>query len=106
MIDSLPRRATRPRPTIARLMTRVLVAAIVLAAVAGLVRQWPFRSWLGGVVNLGIVCVILYLPVLPGLLIWQRRLSRRRPERHRRALILLVLCYLGWLGAAFVTFRA
>src|SRR5262249_18503626 len=103
---SLRPSATRPRPTIARLMTRVFIAAVLFAMVSGLIRQWPFRNWLGGGVNLGIVLVLFFLPILPALLIWQRNLSRHRRENHRRAVILHVLCYLGWLGAIVVTFRS
>lgn len=106
MIDAYPQQESRPRPTIRRLMAWILVAALVFGAAAALRRDWPFARLLGGTANLGMLLVILYLPVLPAMLIWQSRAARESSDKQRRAVVWLVLCFLGWIAAVYLTFRS
>jgi hypothetical protein len=87
-------------------MLWVLCAALLLGMAGTLLRQWPFDDGLGGTLRLGLLCGILYLPVLPGLLIWKMKSSQPDRERFRLVVVLLLLCFVAWLGALFLTFRA
>jgi hypothetical protein len=106
MIDAYPQRQERPRPTIKRLMVLVLVAGLVFGAAAALRRDWPFSRWLGGTANLGMLLVILYLPILPAMLIWQSKAARQSSDKQRRAVFWLLLSFVGWIAAVYVTFRS
>ncbi len=106
MIETLRPRTSRPRPTLARLMFWIAGIAVVLSLVASMVRLRPYWLPHGGSVHLGILCALLYLPVLPALLVWQICVPRHRAERHGRVVVFLVLCFLGWLGAIALTFRS
>ena len=106
MIATLPPRSSRTRPTVARLMLWILCAALLFGMAGTLLRQWPFDNRFGGTIRLGLLCGILYLPVIPGLLIWKMKSSQPDRERFRRVVILLVLCFVAWLGALGLTVRA
>lgn len=106
MIEISPRRASRPRPTVTRLMMWVLIAALVLGIATSFIRLWPSWSRHGGAFQLGSLCVVLYLPVLPGLLIWKMRAPSGTWERTTNLVLFLVLCFFAWIGAVFLAFRS
>lgn len=105
MIETLRYRTSRPRSNLNRLMVWILIAGLVLGMAASLLRLWPDWRAHGGVVGLGVVCALLYLPVLPALLVWQMRSPRGTWEPTHRVVVLLVLSFLAWLVAVFLTFR-
>jgi hypothetical protein len=102
--NSIEPRDSRRRLTIGRLMLWVLAAGLVFGVGTLLNREWPFRGWVGGDVNLGILCAILYLPVLPALFLWRKRVAREPLGSQRRLFVFLTLGFLGWLAVIFFTF--
>jgi hypothetical protein len=97
MIPTLAREPARPPLTVRRIMVWVLMLALVLGVVIELTRGWSFWS---------LVIGILYIPVLPALILWQMRIRARPDGTLRREVVLLILCYVAWLGALVLTFRA
>src|SRR3569833_1566369 len=106
MIETLGPRTSRPRTSLAKLMFWIAAIAVLLGLVGNMIVLRPYWLPHGGTVHLGILCALLYLPVLPALLAWQILVPRRNTDRHWRVVILLVLSFLGWLGAIALTFRA
>jgi|GEM_PF-3870564 len=98
--------AKRRRITIAKLLLVVLVVGVVLGFARSTVRSLPSPRWLGGEIHLGLLIGLLDIPVLPALLIWQIRMSRRPEGPTTGAVVFLIFCYLAWIAGLLLTFRA